>query len=301
VAQGTAKQAAEEAEISEPARCYQHRAGSDQSVNRSYIMGESDSNTSPIDDAENSCKVCCVCSKPKPLENFYKDQRNSDGRVGKCKTCWSKYISARRREKPELFAKQTERSEEWAKNNPDKILQSRRKSYEKNKEKMRAASSKWKAENVEKNKAISALWLANNRARSDATSAKWTANNRAHINRYSAEYTSTRMETDFIFALKIRARHTIAASIKKRGYTKRSRTHEILGCDWAFFKSHIERQFLNGMTWEKMGCEIHIDHIVPMATAYTEEDVLALNHFTNLRPMWAKDNLIKNAKRTHLI
>ena len=98
-----------------------------------------------------------------------------------------------------------------------------------------------------------------------------------------------------------KVRSLIRMSIKKRGYTKRSKTHEILGCDWEFFKTHIERQFVKGMDWEKMGREIHIDHITPMATAKTEEDVIALNHFTNLRPMWAKENMSKGARITCLI
>ena len=40
----------------------------------------------------------------------------------------------------------------------------------------------------------------------------------------------------------------------------------------------------------------HIDHIVPLATAKTEEQVAKLNHYTNIQPLWAKDNLSKGAK-----
>lgn len=78
------------------------------------------------------------------------------------------------------------------------------------------------------------------------------------------------------------------------------KTASILGCSWAEFAAHIERQFLPGMTWQNRG-EWHIDHIVALATAKTEADVLALNHFTNLRPMWGPDNFKKGAKQTHLI
>jgi hypothetical protein len=49
------------------------------------------------------------------------------------------------------------------------------------------------------------------------------------------------------------------------------------------------------MTWSNMG-EWHIDHIKPLATAKTEKDVYELNHYTNLQPLWAKDNLSKGAK-----
>ena len=118
--------------------------------------------------------------------------------------------------------------------------------------------------------------------------------------RYSI-YKKARMQSDPLFALQERIRALLVIKMRQNGYTKKSKTHEILGCSWDFFKSHIERQFIKGMTWEKMGREIHIDHITPISTANTEEEVVALNHFTNLRPMWAKDNLSKGAQITHLI
>lgn len=98
-----------------------------------------------------------------------------------------------------------------------------------------------------------------------------------------------------------RMREFVRSSVKRRGFVKTARTQEIIGCNWEFFQSHIERQFLKGMTWEKMGSEIHIDHITPISTAKTQEDVIALSHFTNLRPMWAADNFAKGATITHLI
>lgn len=54
------------------------------------------------------------------------------------------------------------------------------------------------------------------------------------------------------------------------------------------------------MTWANRHLW-HIDHIVPMATATTEAEAIALNHFTNLRPVWGADNLAKGAKQTHLL
>lgn len=93
----------------------------------------------------------------------------------------------------------------------------------------------------------------------------------------------------------------VSASLRNKGYTKSSRTHQILGCDFKFFVQHIERQFAKGMTWEKIGTEIHIDHIVPLATAQSEQEVIALNHYTNLRPCWASENLAKSSKLEFLL
>lgn len=109
-----------------------------------------------------------------------------------------------------------------------------------------------------------------------------------------------RRKIDPLFAMQERVRSSVGYAFRVNGYTKRSKTQEILGCDWSFFRSHVERQFVKGMSWENRK-DWHLDHIVPLASAITEGDVMALNHFTNLRPMWAKDNIAKSDNITHLI
>jgi hypothetical protein len=60
---------------------------------------------------------------------------------------------------------------------------------------------------------------------------------------------------------------------------------------------YMEKQFQPGMSFDNYGFDgWHIDHIVPLATAKTEEQVAKLNHYTNLQPLWAKDNMSKGAK-----
>jgi hypothetical protein len=109
-----------------------------------------------------------------------------------------------------------------------------------------------------------------------------------------------RKKHDFLYREKERIRCLIKQSIRAMGYSKNSSTFEILGCSYGHFIKHIENQFLKGMTWENRN-EWHIDHIVPVASAKSVEDLIKLNHFTNMRPIWAKDNLAKSAKRTFLI
>ena len=69
-------------------------------------------------------------------------------------------------------------------------------------------------------------------------------------------------------------------------------------------RAHIERQFTKGMTWENMG-EWHLDHIVPVAsfsfTSPEDDEFKACWALTNLRPMWARENQRKSAKRIYLI
>lgn len=109
-----------------------------------------------------------------------------------------------------------------------------------------------------------------------------------------------RRATDPVFAMKHRIRSLIRASLLVKGYGKRTKTAAILGCTWEEFRIHIERQFLPGMNWGNR-TEWQIDHITPMATATSEEMAIALNHFTNLRPIWGADNLQKSDKILYLI
>jgi len=60
-------------------------------------------------------------------------------------------------------------------------------------------------------------------------------------------------------------------------------------------KCLIESKFTDNMTWENHG-KWHIDHIVPISSAITMAELEKLFHYSNLQPLWAKDNLAKSDK-----
>jgi hypothetical protein len=48
------------------------------------------------------------------------------------------------------------------------------------------------------------------------------------------------------------------------------------------------------MTWENYGLHgWHIDHMIPLVSGNTEEEIFQLCHFTNLQPLWWYENLEK--------
>lgn len=81
---------------------------------------------------------------------------------------------------------------------------------------------------------------------------------------------------------------------------KSGATFDALGYTPSELKAHLEKQFTEGMTWGNRN-EWEIDHITPISSARTPEDVLALNQLWNLRPLWAKLNNSKNNRRDFLI
>ena len=100
---------------------------------------------------------------------------------------------------------------------------------------------------------------------------------------------------DPLVSMRTRYRCRMLVFMKRNGYSKPSKTQEMLGCDWNHLKAHLESQFVDGMSWDNRHLW-HVDHIIPLASATSEEDLIRLNHYTNLQPLWASDNLSKGAK-----
>jgi hypothetical protein len=90
-------------------------------------------------------------------------------------------------------------------------------------------------------------------------------------------------------------RSLIIGCMRNGGFKKTTKTSDILGCSFEEFKAHIESQFLPRMSWDNRS-EWHIDHIMPVSMANTYDEVVRLNHYKNLRPMWASDNIRKSDK-----
>ena len=135
----------------------------------------------------------------------------------------------------------------------------------------------------------------NNKEKIKEVSKQYKENNKEYHKEYNTEYFKKRKLNDPLFKFKCNLRSLICISIRGKGYKKNSKTFNILGCEYSFFMKYMEAQFKDGMTWENHG-EWHIDHITPMYAAQTEEETLELNHYTNLQPLWAAENLFKSNK-----
>lgn len=95
--------------------------------------------------------------------------------------------------------------------------------------------------------------------------------------------------------LKQRLRSRLCSALTVKSWKKNTKFAEYIGCSQEELLKHIENQFVAGMTWETRHLW-DIDHKIPLSTANTEEELYKLCHFSNLQPMWKKDNRIKSNK-----
>lgn len=88
----------------------------------------------------------------------------------------------------------------------------------------------------------------------------------------------------------------IRSALKQVKVHKHNRTHELTGCSIDVLKQHFESLFQDGMSWENMD-QWHIDHIRPCASfdLTNLEEQKQCFHYTNLQPLWAKDNIKKGS------
>jgi len=114
---------------------------------------------------------------------------------------------------------------------------------------------------------------------------------------HSREWKKAKRKTDPVFRMKCKVRSLVSRALMYRGMYKPDSYEAIVGCMYSEFKDYIESRFLDGMTWDNHGkFGWHLDHIVPLASAKSNDDAIRLSHYTNIQPLWWLDNLRKSAK-----
>lgn len=113
------------------------------------------------------------------------------------------------------------------------------------------------------------------------------------------KWLKNKKKTDNEFRLLCNLRNRIRNYLKSKGRSKKisKRTIEMIGCSCSELREHIEKNFTEGMNWSNYGRKgWHVDHIIPLSSAKNEEEMIKLNHYTNLQPLWAIDNIKKGKK-----
>jgi hypothetical protein len=115
---------------------------------------------------------------------------------------------------------------------------------------------------------------------------KYYLDNKKRMIKNSIQYHKQRRQIDPLFKISDNIRSLIHISFKKGNSIKSLKTEQILGCSINEFINHLQSQFIHPMFLENYGLIWEIDHITPISSAKTEEDIITLNHYTNLRPLF---------------
>lgn len=163
---------------------------------------------------------------------------------------------------------------------------------EANKEKFAAMRKKIRDRHPEKERAASREYGAAHRSEKQAYDTVYRQQQKDRIAAYKKEWEAKRLTTDPAFKVLRNLRRRLSHVLF--GYSKAAPTMDMLGCSRADLVLHLESQFLEGMTWSNYGIGgWHIDHIVPccLFDLSCNEEQRRCFHFTNLRPLWEKDNV----------
>lgn len=111
------------------------------------------------------------------------------------------------------------------------------------------------------------------------------------------DHERNRYHTDVLYNFKKKLRSRLKSALKSKKWLKNNGLVQYLGCSIEELKKNFIIKFTEGMSWDKfLNGEIHIDHIIPLDSCKTEEEMYKLCHFSNLQPLWAKDNIMKSNK-----
>lgn len=248
-------------------------------------------------------KVCTKCGIEKEVCNFHKWKYGIDGYKGVCKEC-------RKIETKIYYNNNNEniklKVSNYRKNNPDKVKEIKKRIYERdrnrilmvnkryrenNKVKLKLDSKRFRQENDEKIKEEKKKYYDKNKEYVKIKNKNYRENNKEKRNKYQRD----RKLNDPIFRLNHTIRNRIRSFLLIKNITKKNKTFNIVGCTPQYLKEHLENQFQSGMSWNNQG-KWHIDHIIPLSSAKTEEELYKLFHYTNLQPLWAIDNMKKGSK-----
>lgn len=228
-------------------------------------------------------KKCIKCQIDKEDSCFY---------IGRnvCKLCISDYRKSWVKNNQD---KMNEHSKNWRKNNIKKSKSFQKKWYENNKDTIKIQKKKYKELNGDKLKEVWKKYRDNNKEKLSINRKEYTKKNREKLNLYMVN-----MRNDNpILKLSHNLRSRIRQFLKTKNLTKHNKTFIIIGCTPQELKEHIEKQFVDDMSWENYGYYgWYVDHKIPLDFGKTEEEILKLCHYTNLQPMWCNDNLSKNNK-----
>ena len=247
-------------------------------------------------------KTCSKCKIQKDYLSFAIRKSAKDGLKSACKECNNLRERKRYSQNPDFFK---QKQKEWKLANPKRAKELSKKAKFKHyhSERGQQKRKQYLEKNRDKHRIYQRIWYHNNKEKAAQHKRKHYLKNKNKIIARRTIYAKYKYQSDPIFRLKHMLRALTRHAFKKQGVDRNARTNtktaRLLGCSWEFAKQHIESLFKEGMTWQNQG-EWEIDHIVAISRwdLNSEEDIVKCFNYTNLQPLWAKENRSKGNRLT---
>ena len=180
-------------------------------------------------------------------------------------------------------------NKQYGSDNKEKQKEYQKQWYQDNKERILEQTKQYRLDNKEKISERKKQYRLDNKERIKEYQKEYNLDNKERIREQSNQYQKEQYHSDPLFKFKMNCRSRTGTAFKKKSWRKNGGTEKLLGCDWKTAMNHIEKQFEPWMNWDNHG-EWEMDHIIPLASANTKEELIPLFNYKNLQPLLAEDN-----------
>jgi len=236
-------------------------------------------------------KKCTKCGEVKSLDEFTNDKKGKHGKASRCKDCDKIYYQDNRENKlkkaKEYYEGNKEKRKKYIEENKKTIKKNRKEYTAKNKEYIKKRQQKYREKNKESIKIWTALYHQENKEKILLWNKEYSNKNKNKRNERAKE----KWKTNPFFKLRCSISNLISQALSTKGYTKKTKTYNILKCDYDFFMQWLNGLASNGHTYG-IG-ELHLDHVIPISLAETEDEAILLSHYSNYQLLSADENLSK--------
>ena len=230
-------------------------------------------------------KRCNKCKEDKELDQFSKNKNNTDGHHNQCKSCRKEY-NLKNTDKTKVY------DQKYKGLNKDRHKDYDKQYYLSNKPEILEYQKLYKINHKEE--------IDQYNIETREKHIEYIRNWRLLNPKYHQKYKSKRKQHDPVFRLYDNIGCSIRNSFKNcinGKFSKSKRTQDILGCSLYEFYQFIEskqEEWMNSDNYGLYNGEFNygwdLDHIIPLSSAKTEEDIYKLNHYTNFQPLCSKIN-----------
>jgi hypothetical protein len=248
-------------------------------------------------------KKCNKCGVEKMLCDFYNKKDTKDGKTNICIDCTKIVNKLKYEANKEEYQKS---ARDYYYNNKENVLVYKKEFYKDNHNKFLIKNKTYYQKNKEEYKDTVKNYYQNNKEIKKIYNKNYFLENKEKIKNYKLKYHKNRRETDIVYKINHNIRSLISQTFKHNGFNKSAKSAFILGCSYQEFKEYLESNFEPWMNWSNYGLYNgqpnygwDIDHKIPTSSAKSEDDIIRLNHYSNLQPLCS--HLNRNIKRNNII